>query len=121
MTIGSSSQKYVSRDKSVMHEQRNYLNIDAYNEFIQRQSYVDDTQNNLSLIIFEPTSTNIMESQSQNIPSHIEIPDDGDDQDTIDTQDTRKKFDLFEVHMKKLTKSNETIIVVCNYCSKEFK
>ena len=28
---------------------------------------------------------------------------------------------MFEVHIKKLTKSNETIIVICNYCSKEFK
>ena len=32
-----------------------------------------------------------------------------------------KKFDLFEFHMKKLTKSDGTIIVVCNYYSKEFK
>ena len=65
---------------------KNYFDIDAYNEFIQRQSYVDDTQNNLPLIIFESTSTNPMESQSQNIPNHFEIPNDGgDDQDAIDT------------------------------------
>ena len=75
-----------------MHDQQNYFDTNAYNEFIQRQSYVDDTQNNLPLIIFEPTSTNLMKSQSQNIPSHFEIFNDGDDQETIDTQDTRKNL-----------------------------
>ena len=45
----------------------------------------------------------------------------GDDQETIDTHEMHKKFNLFEVHMKKVTKSDETITVVYNYCSKEFK
>ena len=86
MASGSSSQKSVSRDKSVMHDQRNYLNIDAYNEFIQCQSYVDNTQNNPLFIISEPTFTNPLKSQSQNQPSHFEIPEnEGDDQETIDT------------------------------------
>ena len=53
----------------------------------------------------------------------MEILDDeeGDDQKTMDTHETRKKIDLFEVHMKKVTKLDETITVFCNYCSKEFK
>ena len=32
-----------------------------------------------------------------------------------------KKYDLFEVHMKKVEKLDETMIVVCNSCSKEIK
>ena len=67
-----------------MHDQQNYFDTNAYNEFIQCQFYVDDTQNNSPFIIFEPTSTNLIESQFQNILSHIEIFDDGDDQDTHD-------------------------------------
>ena len=119
MASGSSSKKFISKGKSVMHYQQNYFDTDSYNEFIQHQSYVDDTQNNPHLIIFEPTSTNPMESQSQNTPSHFEIPDNEcNDQKTIDTQDTPIKFDLFEMHMKKFTKSDGTFIVVCNYCSK---
>ena len=62
MASGSSSWEYVSKGKSVMHDQQNYFDIDAYNEFVQRQSYANDTQNNPLLIIFEPTSTNPMES-----------------------------------------------------------
>ena len=105
-----------------MHDQQNYFDIDSYNEFIQRQSYVDDTHPNLPLIIFEP-STNPLESQSQNQSSHFEIFDDeeGDDQEIIDMHKRRKIFDLFKVHMKNVTKSDGTIIVVYNYCSKEFK
>ena len=106
-----------------MHYEQNYFDTDAYNEFIQRQSYIDDTKNNPPLIIFELTSTRPLESQSQNQPSHFEIFNDeeSDDQKTKDTQEMRKKSDLFDVHMKKLTKSDVTIIVVCNYWSKEFK
>ena len=52
-----------------------------------------------------------MKSQSQNIPTHIEISDDDDDQDM---QETHKKSDLFELQMKKIEKSNGTIIVICN-------
>ena len=59
-----------------------------------------------------------MKSQSQNIPTHIEIFDDGDDQAM---QETYTKFDMFEVYMKKIEKFDGMIIVVCNYCSKEFK
>ena len=81
-----------------MYDQQNYFNTNAYKDFIKRQSYVDDIQNNLPLIIFEPTSTNPMESQSQNIPSHIEIPDDGDDQDTIDTQVCAKNLTCSSSH-----------------------
>ena len=33
----------------------------------------------------------------------------------------QKTSNLFEVHMKKIEKSDGTKIVVCNYCSKEFK
>ena len=33
----------------------------------------------------------------------------------------RKKSDLFEVHMKKVTKSDGSLAIVCNYCSKEFR
>ena len=58
MASRSSLRKSVSKGKGVMHDQQNYFGIDAYNELIQRQFYVDDTQNNPPLIIFEPTSTN---------------------------------------------------------------
>ena len=47
--------------------------------------------------------------------------DEDDDQETIYTQDTSKKSDLFEVHMKKVTKSDGSLTIVCNYCSKEFR
>ena len=122
MASESSSRKSVfSRDKGVMHDSQKIFNIDSYHEFIQRQSYVDNTHPNPPLIISEPFS-NPLESQSQNAPSHFEIHnDESDDQETIDTQDTRKKFDLFKVHMKKITKSDENLAIVCNYCSKEFK
>ena len=36
-------------------------------------------------------------------------------------QDMCKKFDLFEIHIKKIEKSDGTIVVICNYYSKEFK
>ena len=99
MASESSSRKSISKGKCVMHNQQNYFDTHAYNEFIQCQSYVDDTQNNHPLIISKPTSANPLESQSQNQPSHFEIFDDeGDDQETIDTHERRKKFDLFEVH-----------------------
>ena len=106
MASESSSRKSVSsRGKGVMHDEQNFFNTDSYHEFIQRQPYVDDTHPNPPLIISEPSS-NLLESQSQNAPSHFEIHDnEGDDQETIDTQNTRKKFDLFEVYMKKVTKS----------------
>ena len=58
-----------------------------------------------------------MESQSQNLPAHIEIPDDGDDEDM---QEMCKKSYLFKVHMKKIEKLDGTKIIVCNYCSKKF-
>ena len=89
-----------------MHDQQNYFNTNIYNEFIQRQSYVDGTQNNHTLIIFEPTSTNSLESQSQNQPSHFEISDDeeGDDKETMDTHEMCKKSDLFKVNMKRFKK-----------------
>ena len=87
MASGSFSGKSVSRDKGVMYDQQNYFDTVTYNKFIQCQSYIDETQNNPSFIIFKLTSTNPLESQSQNQPSHFEIPDDeeGDDQETIDT------------------------------------
>ena len=104
-----------------MHDSQNFFDTDSYHEFIQRQPYVDNTHPNPPLIIFEPSS-NPLESQSQNAPSHFEIHnDEGDDQETIDTQETRKKSDLFQVHMKKVTKSDGSLAIVCNYCSKEFK
>ena len=104
-----------------MHDEQNFFDIDSYHKFIQRQPYVDNTHSNPLLIISEPSS-NPLESQSQNAPSHFEIHiDEGDDQETIDTLDTRKKSDLFKMHMKKVTKSNESLAIVCNYCSKEFK
>ena len=40
-----------------------------------------------------------MENQFQNIPTYIEIFDDGGDEET---QVTCKKSDLFKVHMKKI-------------------
>ena len=101
-----------------MHDEQNFFDTDSYHEFIQHQPYVDDTHPNPSLIIFEP-SFNPLESQSQNVPSHFEIHDDeGDDKEIIDTQDTSKKFDLFEVHIKKVTKVDGNLAIVCNYCSK---
>ena len=105
-----------------MHDEQNYFDTDAYHEFIQHQSYVDDTHPNPHLIIFE-SFTNPLESQFQNQLSHFEIPNDeeGDDQETIDTHKTCKKFNLFKVHMKNITKSDRIITVVCNYCSKGFK
>ena len=99
MASGSSSRKSVSRGKGVMHDEQNYFDTDTYHKFVQRQSYVDDTYPNLPLIIYEPTSTNPLESQYQNQPSHFEIPNDGADQDM---QDTHKKFDLFKVNLKSL-------------------
>ena len=72
-----------------------FLDTKAYNEFIQRQLYVDETRHHHPLIIFELISTNPMEHQSQNIfhhdSLHFEIPDDGSDEDA---QDKRKKSDL---------------------------
>ena len=104
-----------------MHDEQKIFDTDSYHEFIQRQPYVDDTHLNPSLIISEPSS-NPLESQSQNVPSHFEIHnDEGDDQETIDTQDTCKKSDLFEVHMKKVTKSDGSLAIICNYCSKKFR
>ena len=67
MTNRNSLRKSVFKGKYVMRDEHNYLDTDIYNEFIQHQSYVDETQNNLPFIIFELTSTNPMESQSQNI------------------------------------------------------
>ena len=105
-----------------MPQENIFLDTDAYNEFIRRQSYVDETHPNPPFIIFEPISTNSMESQSQNIShynaAHIEILDNGGDEHM---QETHKKSDLFEVHMKKIEKSDGKKIVVCNYCSKKFK
>ena len=122
MGSGSSSQNFFPKGKCVMHDQQNCFDTNAYNEFIQRQFYVDDTHPNPPLIIFEP-STNPLESHSQNQPNHFEILNDeeGDDKETMDMYETRKKFDLFEVHMKKITKLDETITIVYNYCSNEFK
>ena len=74
MASGSSSQKSVSRGKGAMHDEQNYFDIDTYHEFIQCQSYVDDIHLNPTLIISEPTSTNPLESQSQNQPSHLKFP-----------------------------------------------
>ena len=62
MASESFSRKFVSKGKNVMHDQQNYFDTDAYNKFIQRRSFVDETQNNPPLIIFEPTSTKPMES-----------------------------------------------------------
>ena len=49
-----------------------------------------------------------MKSQSQNIPhhdsGHIEIPDNGSDENA---QEMLKTSDLFEVHMKKVEKMME--------------
>ena len=122
MASESSSRKSVSsRGKGVMHDPQNFFDTNSYHEFLQHQSYIDDTHPNPPLIISEPSS-NPLESQSQNTHSHFEIHDDeGDDQETIDTQETRKKSDLFNVHMKKVTKSDGSLAIVCNYCSKEFK
>ena len=101
-----------------MHDEQNFFDTDSYHEFIQRQPYVDNTHHNPLFIISEPSS-NPLESQFQNAPSHFEIHhDEGDDQETINTQDTRTKSDLFEVHMKKVTKSDGSLAIVCNYCSK---
>ena len=77
MASGSSSRKYVfrSRGKGVMHDKQNYFDINAYHEFIQHQSYVDNTHPNPPFIISKP-STNPLESQSKNQPSHFEIFDD---------------------------------------------
>ena len=60
---------------------------------------------NPSLIIFEPTSINPIKNQSQNILAHIQIPDGGGDKDA-------QKYDLFDVHMKKIEKLDGTKIVV---------
>ena len=105
-----------------MHGNKIFLDTETYNEFIQRQSCVDEIYYHHPLIIFKLISTNPMEKQSQNIPNydsaHIEILNDGGDEDT---QKMRKKFDLFKVHIKKVEKLDRTKIIVCNYCSKEFK
>ena len=66
-----------------MHDEQNVFDTDSYYEFIQRQPYVDDTHLNHLLIIFEPSS-NPLESQSQNAPSHFEIHDnEGDNQEML--------------------------------------
>ena len=122
MVSGSSSRKSFFKRKDVMHGENIFLHIEVYNEFIQRHSYVDETHLHFPLIISEPTSTNLMESQSQNIPYHnsvhIEILNDGGDEDV---QETCKKFNFFEVHMKNVEKPDGTKIIICNYCSKELK
>ena len=82
------------------------------------QSYIDEIHPNPHYIISKPTTTNLMESQSQNILAHIEILDDSGDEDT---QEIWKKSDLFEVQMKKIEKPDGSKMVVCNYYSKEFK
>ena len=60
----SSSRKSISKGKSVKHEKNYFPDTNAYNKFILHQSYIDKTHLNPALIIFEPTITNTMESQS---------------------------------------------------------
>ena len=62
MTRRSFSRKSVSKDKDVMHQENIFLNIDAYNKFIQHQFYIDETHLNLPLIISELNSDNPMEN-----------------------------------------------------------
>ena len=106
----------------MQHGENLFLDNKAYNEFIQCHSYVDETYFYPPFIILEPTSTNLMKNQSQNIPyhdsPHFEILDNGGDEDA---QEKCKKSDLLKVHMTKVEKTKGTKIVVCNYCSKEFK
>ena len=119
MASGSSSKKSIFKGKGLMHGDNIFLNTDAYNEFFQSQSYVYETYHHLSLIIFEPTPTNPMESQFQNIPhhdfAHFEISDDSGDENA---QEMHKKSNLFEIYMKKVEKSDGTKIDVCKNCSK---
>ena len=51
-----------------------------------------------------------MENQSQNIPAHIEIFDDGGNEDT---QETHKKSDLFDEHMNVKGKRLNSNCKVC--------
>ena len=74
-----------------MHDSQKNFDTDSYHEFIQRQPYVDNTHPNPPLIIFE-SSSNPLENQSQNAPSHFKIHDDeGDNQKTIYTHKTHVK------------------------------
>ena len=81
-----SFRKFVSKGKDIMHEEIIFLTP----MLITSSLYVNPTLWKLILILlslfFEPTSTNLIESQSQNIPAHIEISNDGGDDDTQETQ-----------------------------------
>ena len=62
-----------------------YLNTDTYHEYLQHQSYVDETQYNHPLKIFELISSPT-EDQSKNIPHsspYIEIHEEGGGDDPI--------------------------------------
>ncbi|KAK3229547.1 hypothetical protein Dsin_001428 [Dipteronia sinensis] len=111
----------------------------AYHEYLQQQVYVEDLGLNFpqshshpSLRISEPdlNVTPILTSQSENMP---DLGHDGDEPDPNPHQDfdfypqmeeklpKQVKFDLFVLHMKKVTHEDGSTVVICNYCKKVFK
>ena len=64
MASKSSLRKSIFKGKDAMHGENIFLDTKAYNKFIHQQSYVDETHLHHLLIIFEPTSTNPIKSQS---------------------------------------------------------
>ena len=67
---GSFSRKSIFKGKGVMPQENIFFDTDAYNDFIQHQSYIDEIHPNPPLMIFEPTFTNPMKNQSKNRPHH---------------------------------------------------
>ncbi|KAK3211738.1 hypothetical protein Dsin_016444 [Dipteronia sinensis] len=107
----------------------------AYHEFLQQQAYFQSlnypVNPNPPLIISEPEashpsgpapSPNIT-SQSENMPNHLPDPDFEvpPTEEILEKAEKQPKSDLFVYHMKKITKEDGTMVVVCNYCHKEFK
>ena len=116
---GSSSRILISKGKDVMHGDNTFLDTETYNDFIQRQSYVDKTHlhpppppiPNPFLSIQWKANLKIYPIMILLI---LKFP-------MMKTLKRRKQFDLSEVHMKKVENTNRTKIVVCIFCSKEFK
>ncbi|KAK2655640.1 hypothetical protein Ddye_008692 [Dipteronia dyeriana] len=100
----------------------------AYLEFLQQQTYLESLNYPANqyppLIIYKPNASQPspnpvnMTSQSENIPDFTTDPD---FEEALDKDKKQAKSDQFVLHMKKVTKSDGTCWVVCNYCPKEYK
>ena len=91
----------------------------VYHEYLQQQQIYLESLNcpNPPLIIFEPNVSPNFTSQLENIhdrPPTFVPPTEGN-------LEKHPKSDLFVLHMKKIMKDDGSVVVVCNYCNKEFK